>query len=170
MRILQTLVLAAALSVGLAAPKGFAQTAPSREALQAAREFASLASFGVVAQMVTKLSDQTWPTVAATLRLKNPSIDAGTLAELRREYERLQVSTVLDGVNDAAPVYARYFTAQELRELAAFYRTPVGAKAMAVMPHASAELLQGLAPRIEVLAANVNQRFSTILQQRGYVP
>lgn len=31
-------------------------------------------------------------------------------------------------------IYARYYTAQELREIAAFYRTPVGQKSLRLMP------------------------------------
>lgn len=43
---------------------------------------------------------------------------------------------------DGPAIYARYFTAAELRELLAFYRTPVGASALRVMPKTTSEALQ----------------------------
>jgi hypothetical protein len=138
--------------------------------LAAAWELASLTSASVVTQIAATLTNETWPTVEAALRVKNPRIDAGTLAALRREFEDLQARATLEALADAAPIYARHFTAEELRALIAFYRTPVGAKALTVMPRASLELLQGMGPRLQRLSETVNQRFAAILQQRGYNP
>lgn len=39
-----------------------------------------------------------------------------------------------DMIEEIVPLYARHFTADEMRQLAAFYRTPVGAKALEKMP------------------------------------
>jgi hypothetical protein len=40
------------------------------------------------------------------------------------------------------PLYARYFSAEELRSMAAFYRTPAGAKMLFLTPRISHEALQ----------------------------
>ena len=37
-------------------------------------------------------------------------------------------------LTESAQLYARYYTADELNQIAAFYRTPVGAKLLATMP------------------------------------
>jgi len=36
-------------------------------------------------------------------------------------------------------LYSRHFTADELKQIAAYYRTPVGAKSLQVMPQVMAE-------------------------------
>lgn len=150
--------------------QGTAQNAPSPEALQAAQELMSMTSTSVVTQVVSDMTAQVWPTIEAAIRIKNPQIDATTLATLRKDFEQVQVSAIVSGMKESAPSYARYFTAQELREIIAFYRTPVGAKAMIGMPLANSEIIKGIGPRMQMLSAMVNQRFALILQQRGYQP
>ena len=147
-----------------------AQNAPSAETLQAARELAAAASVAMVAEMTTNVTTQVWPGVEAAIRDKNPAVDAATLAELRREFEQLQVNAVVEGMSDASRIYAQYFTAGELRELLAFYRTPTGAKVLSLMPRASSDLIAGMMARLQTLSATANQRFAAILQRRGFKP
>ncbi|MBC7452621.1 MAG: DUF2059 domain-containing protein [Massilia sp.] len=45
-------------------------------------------------------------------------------------------------VAEFVPLYARHFTAVEIRQLAAFYKTPVGTKMMALTPQISGEAMQ----------------------------
>lgn len=45
-------------------------------------------------------------------------------------------------LEQAIPLYARTFTVDEIHQITAFYRTPVGAKLLATMPKLSAELMQ----------------------------
>lgn len=165
----RVLLLSAAVAFG-SLSSAFAQNAPSVESLHAASELASLTSAGVVTQIAATLTNETWPSVEAALRVKNPRIDPGTLATLRREFEDLQARATREALAESAPIYARYFTAEELRQLIAFYRTPVGAKALTAMPRASLELLQGMGPRLQRLSQTVSQRFAAILQQHGYNP
>jgi hypothetical protein len=40
------------------------------------------------------------------------------------------------------PLYARHFTAAEIRQLAAFYKTPIGMKMISVMPQVAGEMMQ----------------------------
>jgi hypothetical protein len=57
------------------------------------------------------------------------------------------------------PLYARHFTAAELREMAAFYRTPVGMKVIATMPQLAGESMQisqkVMLPRLNALMEKV---------------
>lgn len=50
-------------------------------------------------------------------------------------------------------LYARYFTADEVKQITAYYRTPIGAKSLQVMPHVMAESMaisqRVTAPRIQ---------------------
>ena len=43
---------------------------------------------------------------------------------------------------EMVPLYARHFTAEELKQMAAFYRTPAGAKMLFLTPRISHEALQ----------------------------
>lgn len=43
---------------------------------------------------------------------------------------------------EIVPLYARYFTAEELRQMAAFYKTPAGTKMMFLTPRISYEAMQ----------------------------
>ncbi len=62
------------------------------------------------------------------------------------------ISTLQGAINDPAmideilaesiPLYARTYSADELKQIAAFYRTPVGAKMLATMPKLTAESMQ----------------------------
>jgi hypothetical protein len=172
MTLTRVLLLIAGLLIGVGGSPVplLAQGAGSPETLQAARELASLTSAGVISDFTARLTNQVWPSVETALRNKNPKIDAATLSELRKEFERLQVSTIRESIDDAAFVYARHFTAKELRDMVAFHRTPTGAKMLTVMPTAMAELHRLLQPRLQVLATTVEQRFGAILQIRGFEP
>jgi uncharacterized protein len=53
------------------------------------------------------------------------------------------------------PIYAKYFTTAEVRQLTQFYRTPIGAKALTTMPQVSTDSIQvGIAtftPRVNAI-------------------
>ncbi len=80
------------------------------------------------------------------------------------------MTALRDIMSNAAPIYARYFTAKELRDLVAFYKSPTGKKALIAMPQASLDMVAGVAPRLQQLSENANQKFAEILKQRGFEP
>jgi len=170
LNIMRILLLTWAMLLSALAPTAAqAQQPPSPEALAAAREFVSItSSVGPISDYVGKAVAQSWPQVEMGLRSKNPKIDAETLAELRREFERILVGSLVMDMTDSAPIYARYFTVQELRELSAFYRTPTGAKALTVIPGVDAEIQRHLAARQPQFTAMANQAITAILQRRGF--
>ena len=84
-----------------------------------------------MSQMSSAMTAQIWPSIENSLVSK---VDAATLAELRGEFERSVAAFAGETMKYAPAVYARHFSAQELHEIVAFYRTQTGAKALHVMP------------------------------------
>lgn len=62
---------------------------------------------------------------------------------------------------EMVPLYARYYTVQEVEQLTAFYRTPLGRKMLATMPQLSAE---SMAISQRVLIPRVNAVLEKILR------
>jgi len=91
-----------------------------------------------------------------------------TLAALRLEFERIQNSNLADLFKEAPAIYARHFTAAELRDLTAFYRTPTGQKALRVLPQVMGEVLATIMPRLQQVQAQTLEAFKRVLRERGY--
>jgi hypothetical protein len=167
-RILVVAAIAAGAMTVVGSPSLRAQSsAPSPEAMKAATELVGLFNAQLVADTVTNLTAQVWPPVEAALREQNKNIDAATLTELRKEFERLMVANYNEVMKDAPAIYAKHFSAQEMRELVAFYKTPVGAKSLRVLPQAMADINAKMAPRLQGLQERVSLAFLNILQKRG---
>jgi hypothetical protein len=70
-----------------------------------------------------------------------------------------------DILAETVPLYARTFSADELKQVAAFYRTPIGAKMLAAMPKLTAEAMQigqqVAARRITPLMQKLQEKQST---------
>ena len=170
MRILRVLAVAGttglvAMSGGLAQSPETSQ--PSSEALQAARDLVALVfSPAKIPQMASAM---VWPGVAAAMRSKYPKIDDATLGELRGAFERQLSEATAETMNVAPVIYARYFTAAEMKEIAAFYRTSTGAKTFRVMPKVTADIMAALLPRFQSMAmgAQFSANFSNILKKHG---
>jgi hypothetical protein len=172
MAILRILILTIGLIAGLhaASTRTFAQNPPSPDALQAAKELVSVISAVLLKDLTTRRAAEAWPQVEAALRAANSNIDPATLAELRLEFDRVQTYYFIQVTNDAPAIYARYFTAQEMRAITAFYQTPVGSKTLAVMPQAMNEFFAALGPRLQESAVQIQRSFAEILKKKGYTP
>jgi len=55
-----------------------------------------------------------------------------------------------------------------LRELADFYRTPTGAKALREVPQVMGELTALLVPRLQEMQRQTGEAFGKILNEHGY--
>jgi hypothetical protein len=159
-RILGIVLLCACLS-----SPGRAQEQPSPEAIQAAKELTALISSDTMEQLSKTMIQQMWSSLSAQLADK---VDAATLAELRGEVERSTIALATDLMKDAPAIYARNFTVQELHDLAAFYKTPAGAKALRIMPTIMAEIGATLGPRLPAFQQGLGQRIAMIMQKHGY--
>jgi hypothetical protein len=165
MGILKTLVLAAAVSLGLTPPPAGAQNDPSPQALEAARALTSVVSVSMMSELTASMNNQVWPGLEAAIRSRVPAVSPAALAELRREFERQQVGVIFESMNDAAVIYARHFTVQEMREMTAFYQAPTGRKALTVMPRLMLDFAAAMAPRLQNLEARVFQLVANMLNQ-----
>ncbi len=144
-----------------------AQSAATPEALQAARDLVAVVSKETMRQMVTQVTAQVWPVVERGLRVKQPGISPAVVGELRTEFERIQLEYMSGLMSDAPVIYARHFSAAELRELLAFYRTPIGEKALRELPQITAEAMALIMPRLQQVQTQVMEAFTKVLHQRG---
>ena len=151
----------------LAMSPAAAQATSSPEALQAATELASIMSKDLLAQMTNQMTAQVWPQIEAKAR---GSLDRETLAELRVEFERVVVNFVTQSLKEMPGIYARYFTVDELHDMAAFYRTSTGQKALQRMPKVLGESYGLLLPRLPGLQQELQQATARIMTNHNKVP
>jgi hypothetical protein len=166
-RIPAVVALVFTLCVGATPFRATAQGEAQSEALKAANELMAVMSKDTVRQMVMGMTAQVWPTIEQTLRAKRSDIDQATLTELRSEFERIQMQYMTGVMSDAPALYARYFTAEELRDMLEFYKTPTGLKSLQVMPQLTAEVFKMVMSKMQGLQAQIMGAFEAALRQRG---
>lgn len=137
---------------------------PSPEAVQAAKDLFALLSKDMIAQLVTQVTAQVWPPIQRQLAGK---ADAATIAELRKEFESIQRENLSEVLQGAPEIYARHFTAAELRQLLEFNRSPLGQKAMHELPQIMGEVTAMLIPRMKDVQVRTRDAFIKILQAHG---
>ena len=153
----------------LSAPLAHAQTpapaaAPPSDAMTAARSLV----------VTMKLADQYKTLLPAILLGLKPALTQDR-PEIERDYEAMMpmmteaftpyYTSMVDGM---AAIYASNFTADELRQIEAFYHQPVGQKMLEKVPVISQ---QALAVGQEVgrkAAEDLRQRLTEALRQRGH--
>ena len=162
-----TRLLAMAMLVCCLAMPGAAraQDTSSPEALAAARELSAIMTGNTMTEMTAALTAQIWPSIERAFGSK---VDAATMMELRAEFEKTVGALAGDVMKDAPAVYARHFTAQELKDILAFYKSPTGAKALREMPKVLADVGVQMAPRMQAFQSDLNARLRAILQKHGY--
>lgn len=160
-------LMIALLAVPPAAPRAVAQGEPSAETLQAAKDLMAIMSVDTVRQMVAGMTNQVWPSIERELRAKRSDIDQATLSELRTEFENIQIRYMANVMADAPALYARHFSAAELRDMMAFYKTPTGQKSLKVMPQVMADIFAMIMPRMQGLQAQIIGAFNEVLRKRG---
>ena len=82
--------------------------------------------------------------MAQALRQTNPDIPPRAFEIIQQEVMTVIGEELANGSfeNQMVPVYAKYFTLQEVEELLAFYRTAIGQKTVEVMPLLTQESMQ----------------------------
>ena len=159
--------LAFALCVGATPFRAAAQGEAQSDSLKAANELMAVMSKDTVQQMVTGMTAQVWPSIEQALRAKRSDINQATLTELRSEFERIQMQYMGGVMADAPALYARYFSAQELRDMLAFYKTPTGLKSLQVMPQLTTEVFKMVMSKMQGLQTQIMGAFDAALRQRG---
>jgi uncharacterized protein len=133
-RLIQTIV-AILFSIGVALPTAAQEVTP--ESLNAARELMTLSrtdkfldqSISTMLPQVAQLLEKANPEKGAVVR---SMMEEFVLPEMRR--------SIPEAVEDIAAIYARNFTRDELNEVIAFYKTPVGQKFLDRMPSIMTDL------------------------------
>jgi len=141
-----------------------APAAPSPEALQVAKDLFALLSKDMIAQLVHQVTAQVWPPIERQLAGK---ADAATIAELRKEFEGIQRDNLSEVLQGGPEIYARHFTAAELRQLLEFNRSPLGQKALHELPQIMGEVTAILIPRMRDVQVRTRDAFIKILRARG---
>jgi uncharacterized protein len=144
-----------------------AEDAASPETLKAANELVSITSPDMMEQLTARLTAAFWPLVQQ--QASTGKIDDATVAKLRGEFERLQLAFATDALKGAPAIYARHFTVAELRQLIAFYRTPIGVKVLHEMPQVTGEFAALTMPRLPELQRQSREAFAGILREHGYL-
>jgi uncharacterized protein len=142
-----------------------AQGPGSPEALAAANDLSKIMSVETIGQMTKAITAQAWPKIEAGLRAK---VDAETMAEVRSEFEKALQDFTVEAMTDAPAIYARHFSASELRDMTAFYRTATGIKALQLMPQVMAEYMGAIMPRAQTFERNLEARLVAIMKRRGF--
>jgi hypothetical protein len=151
----------------LAAPLARAQTAapsPSPDALATARELITTIRF----------VDQFKALMPALMTTLKPAIVQGR-SEVARDYDAL-VPVMLEAfqarfseLSEAvAIVYANNFTADDLRALIAFYKTPVGQKFLAKTPTLTQQSMLAGQKFGQSVSAELSQRMIEELRKKGH--
>jgi hypothetical protein len=156
----------AACLIALAAASPLAARAqtPDPEALTASRElFEAAFSSG----LLDKLVDQTWPSSEAMIKQVAPQISPEKLAELKKTFTEINREQLNDTMQAAPAIYAKYFTAAELRDMLAFYRTETGKKSLEVMPALAGELTQTTMAKLPDMMRRVMEAFTRALKDEG---
>ncbi len=143
-----------------------ADDTPSPEALQAANQLFTIVSGDMLKQLTGQITGAFWPAVEKSARAEK--IDDATIGELRKEFDRVELAFVTDAIKQAPAIYARHFSVAELNELSAFYRTPIGAKALREMPRVMGEFTATLVPRLQEVQQQASAAFDKILREHGY--
>lgn len=106
----------------------------------------------------------------ALVRQLRPDIPAEQLPAVEREIAALveeKIAAPGGLAEQVLPVFAKHFTAKEMRELAAFYESPVGRKAVSVMPGALREA-KGVAQRMAIgMIPEISQRVNETVQRES---
>ncbi len=153
-------LLAAVLICGAPA----AAQSPSPEALAAAKELV----------VTMRAGDQLKLLMPIIMQQLKPAIVQGR-PEVERDFDT-SLPHLLDGVNAhsdefaaaVAEIYARNFTADELRQVTTFYRGPVGQKFLEKMP-AIAQQSLAMGQRFgQMIAAELRERMIEELRKRGH--
>ena len=165
MRFLKPIFAAAVLGAASAGPvladDRYAQDA---EALAAARELVAETSADA---MVGDIVARTWPAMEPEIRRQLPDATAETLKGFRADYVRIVTGRTAELMAATPAIYARHYTAQELRELVAFYRSPVGRKSLAVMPAIIGDMVRISAERMPMVTAEINEAFRAKMRKKG---
>lgn len=131
----------------------------------AAQELVDFTMGRMLDDTFAKISAAMWPGIQSVLP---KSIDEKTMADLRAEFDRITRKYVAQSLKVAPDIYAQHFTADELRQLLAFYKTPLGSKVLTEVPKVMGEYTaKALMPMMGPMQAELQDSIQTVLRNHG---
>jgi len=138
--------------------------APTQDALAAARELVQVA----------RAADQLKLILPSIIQALKPAVVQGR-PEVERDFDAF-APALLDNMSARLPefadeivlIYARNFTPGEMREMTAFYRTPVGQKLLEKLPTVTQESMRAGQAWGQRIGAEVQNRMIEELRKRGH--
>jgi uncharacterized protein len=158
-------LLVTALLVGCFALPAQAQDTGSPEALRAAQELSAIITGDTIKQLSGTITAQMWPRIEKEFSGK---VDRATLGDLRVEFEESLSKFTSEMMKDAPAIYARYFTAKELHDMIAFYKSPTGIKALHMMPKVMGDVTAQMVPRMQAFQLDLNDKVERVMKKHGY--
>jgi len=155
--------LAAALLVGFLTFGAGAQT-PTPAAIAAAKELVSLKGGSA---MFDPLVPGVIESAKNSLVPTNPQLtkELNEVAlQLRKEFDPKRAEVL----NEVSKIYAQHFTEQELKDLVAFYKTPLGKKMIAEEPIALDQSLKAAQAWATKFSDEVLVRFRAEMKKKGH--
>jgi hypothetical protein len=151
------LILAAHGSAAAQAGKGSAR-ARQESAARRGEEVRSLVeATGVIERELEQMEP-----LLARMRQRAPQIPDKVWQEVREEFKKTFTREAI--IEIYAPIYSRHFRPAEIRQLLAFFRSPVGKKLVADTKMMEAEAILGGMER----GINLGEKIRQLLKARGY--
>jgi len=150
--------------IGLGPAAAQPAAAPTPDALAAARELVQVA----------RAADQLKLILPSIIQALKPAVVQGR-PEVERDFDAF-APALLDNMSARLPefadeivlIYARNFTPGEMREMTAFYRTPVGQKLLEKLPTVTQESMRAGQAWGQRIGAEVQNRMIEELRKRGH--
>ena len=169
MQPLRSLILAAALIASGPTPATEERSTLAPEAVAAAQDLFSVTFERAGAQLNVQAVEHTWPGVEKALRARNPNLDAATIEGLKDEFGRIRLAKLQAVMKDAPLIYARHLSPAEMREIAAFYRSPTGTKMLQAVPAVMAEIFALVLPAMPTIVSDTHEEFLRLARERGHI-
>lgn len=162
---MQKLALALALAALLLSPPATAQGNVDAETAGAVREL--LAKTGAV-ERYNQIIELVFGQVSQSTQRVNPDRSQQDIASILREvllpeYKAIGPAMIELGVTS----YAKRFTLAEIRELIAFYETPVGQKFLREQGPMTSEVAQAAGPIVQEITRRALDKHRDTLRERG---
>jgi len=160
----RTALIALTLGVLALPGEGWAQSQPSAIAVALAKEI-------IIAKGTSAGFDSVGPSVierAKSIYLQiNPSF-ARDLNEVAAKLKLEYAPRFAEPLNEAARAYSAKFTEQELKDILAFYKSPVGKKVVLQEPMIIEESLAGVDRWAQALLGEIDGKFRVEMKKKGH--
>ena len=153
-----------ALAIAAMASSAQAQQQPSANAVALAKEIIALKGGNAIYDpIVPQVIDQ-----ARTIFLQSNPMLSAPLNEVAAKLRAELTPRVADLINDGAKLYASRFTEQELKDILAFYKSPVGRKVVAQEPVILDESAANVDTWANKFAEEVISKFRAEMRKKGH--